>query len=669
MKRLFGVFVISFFLLFTFCQKNENKPDADKTTPPSVILAYTSGTISSASEIKVLFNHDMVDSSEIGKPLDKSPISFNPQIKGSAFWQTGSSLIFKPEKRLPPGISIEATLANNQFAETINEKKNFVFSFSTIKQGYEISFGGLAAVENSDLTTQKYSGTVTTADIADDKDVEKIVTASQNGKKLPVKWWHNSNKTVHTFTIDNIKRSDTASSFELLWDGAPIGVDMNGTDNITVPSLSTFIVNSVKAVQGAEQYIEISFSDPLKKQQNLKGLITVGGNDNLQFSIAESIVKVYTKRYLSGQVPVIVNAGIKNSIDRSLKEGFTEILTIENIKPQVKFLTKGVIIPSTNGVTIPIETINLKAVIVEARHILNHNMTQFMQVNSLDGSNELRRVGKVVWKKRINLNFTPDKTNKWLRYGLDCEPLVKNFPGGMFRLRIYFLKNHAVYHCLDNETVSDTLELRELEIIDENLLSSQEKESSSWDSYEEGYNDDNYDESSFAERNDPCSNAYYKKYSDHNIELVRNILVSDIGIIAKCGKNDSLFVVLSNIKTVDPIEGAKVAIIDYQQDTITTGVTDKKGCISLYTKKKKPFMVLVRNGNQQGYLKINDGDALSVSQFDVSGDRFEKGLKGFIYGERGIWRPGDTLFLTFVLNDNNNPLPPKHPVILEVTNS
>lgn len=344
-------------------------------------------------------------------------------------------------------------------------------------------------------------------------------------------------------------------------------------------------------------------------------------------------------------------------------------MNIENIKPQVKFLTKGVIIPSTNGVTIPIETINLKAVIVEARHILNHNMAQFMQVNNLDGSNELRRVGKVVWKKRINLNFTPDKTNKWIRYGLDCEPLVKNFPGGMFRLRIYFLKNHAVYPCLDNEAFSDSLEQSELGIIDENLISPQETESSSWDSYEEGYTGGSYDGASFAERNDPCSNAYYKKYRDHNIELVRNILVSDIGIIAKCGKNDSLFVVLSNIKTVDPIEGAKVAIIDYQQDTIAVGVTDKKGCISLYTKKRKPFMVLVRNGNQQGYLKINDGDALSVSQFDVSGDRFEKGLKGFIYGERGIWRPGDTLFLTFVLNDNDNPLPQKHPVILDVTNS
>lgn len=295
MKRLFGTFVISFLLLFIFCKENENKTAVDKTPPPSVILAHTSGAISSASEIKVLFNHDMVDSSQIGKSLTKSPFSFNPQIKGSAFWETASSLIFKPEKWLPSGISVEATVAINQFAETVNEKKNFVFSFSTIKQGYEITFGMLTAKEDADLTSQQYNGTITTADIADDNSVENIVTASQNGKNLPIKWEHNSNKTVHTFTVNDIKRSDITSSFELLWDGSSIGVDMAGSDDISVPSLSSFVVNSIKAVQGAEQYIEISFSDPLKKQQNLKGLITLGGNDNLQFSIAKNVVKVYTK--------------------------------------------------------------------------------------------------------------------------------------------------------------------------------------------------------------------------------------------------------------------------------------------------------------------------------------------------------------------------------------
>ncbi len=36
---------------------------------------------------------------------------------------------------------------------------------------------------------------------------------------------------------------------------------------------------------------------------------------------------------------------------------------------------------------------------------------------------------------------------------------------------------------------------------------------------------------------------------------------------------------------------------------------------------------------------------------DVAGEALQKGLKGFIYGERGVWRPGDNLYLSFIFND------------------
>ena len=47
---------------------------------------------------------------------------------------------------------------------------------------------------------------------------------------------------------------------------------------------------------------------------------------------------------------------------------------------------------------------------------------------------------------------------------------------------------------------------------------------------------------------------------------------------------------------------------------------------------------------------------------------YEKGIKGFIYGDRGVWRPGDTLFLSFMLNDRAKKLPANHPVVMELYN-
>ena len=75
---------------------------------------------------------------------------------------------------------------------------------------------------------------------------------------------------------------------------------------------------------------------------------------------------------------------------------------------------------------------------------------------------------------------------------------------------------------------------------------------------------------------------------------------------------------------------------------------------------------MARKNEQVGYLKLNDGSSLSLSSFDVSGQRIQKGIKGFIYGERGVWRPGDPIFLSFMLEDENDNLPDEVPVILEL---
>ena len=70
----------------------------------------------------------------------------------------------------------------------------------------------------------------------------------------------------------------------------------------------------------------------------------------------------------------------------------------------------------------------------------------------------------------------------------------------------------------------------------------------------------------------------------------------------------------------------------------------------------------MRSGGQTGYLRMDGGSALPVAHFDVAGTRSPKGLKGFLYGERGIWRPGDTMHLTFVLLDTTKRLAADHPV-------
>ena len=139
-----------------------------------------------------------------------------------------------------------------------------------------------------------------------------------------------------------------------------------------------------------------------------------------------------------------------------------------------------------------------------------------------------------------------------------------------------------------------------------------------------------------------------------------------MGVIAKKGENKSYHFAVTDILTTNPISGAQIKLYNFQQQEIGAVKTDGQG-FAMFKAEKNAHFAVVSNANNKTYLKLNDGYSLSLSKFEVSGKQLQKGLKGYIYGERGVWRPGDSIHLTFVLNDNANKLPKNHPVRLEIT--
>jgi uncharacterized protein YfaS (alpha-2-macroglobulin family) len=107
-------------------------------------------------------------------------------------------------------------------------------------------------------------------------------------------------------------------------------------------------------------------------------------------------------------------------------------------------------------------------------------------------------------------------------------------------------------------------------------------EDSYWDSWEEFYNvQDNdyyydYYDYDWYDRDDPCTKAYY---GDH-MKVARNILASDMGLIAKAGTDGSMTVAISNLIDTKPIKGATVEVLDFQQQVLATGETDNNGMVN-----------------------------------------------------------------------------------------
>jgi uncharacterized protein YfaS (alpha-2-macroglobulin family) len=168
------------------------------------------------------------------------------------------------------------------------------------------------------------------------------------------------------------------------------------------------------------------------------------------------------------------------------------------------------------------------------------------------------------------------------------------------------------------------------------------------------------------EDNDWYYDSYFGSYRTFD-DRVRNVLVSDLGITAKADDNGNINVFVANIGTAQPESGVSLKVYDFTNQLIAEGNTDHTGMALLNT-TDEPHIIVAAKGEQKGYLKIKSGNSLSLSSFDVSGTASTKGIKGFIYGERGVWRPGDNIFLTFILMDKNDILPKSHPVKLDFIN-
>jgi uncharacterized protein YfaS (alpha-2-macroglobulin family) len=622
------------------------------------IAGYTAGMVSTSSSIRIVLAQNAVDSLAVGQEAATKLFEFSPSIPGKAYWIDLRTIEFRPDERLASGQLYQVDFLLSRLIDNVPaDLTSFHFNFQVIKQNYEVEIQNIKPVVNTDLTKQRIEGVLTTADFAEPAQVEEMVAAIQQGKKLPITWGHSGEGRVHQFSVADVVRGEQPSQVTLQLDGKQIGTDRVETKEVEIPALGDFKVTNIRVEQGSSQHIVVQFSDPLNEAQNLEGLMVLANAGSLDFEIKENEVRVYPAVRQKGTLSLTVEPGIRNINNYRMANGGSFEVQFEQLNPAVRFAGKGNIVPSGNGLVLPFEAVNLKRVEVQVIRIYESNVLQFFQVNDWDGNSELRRVGKPVAKQVISLeNAGVTDLGKWNRFTLDLATLMKTEPGAIYQVRLGFRKEFSAFDCV-GETDAGTLNRVESE---EDW--STEGEESYWDSYEDYYYyGEDYD---WEQRDNPCRASYYVSSSR---KIRRNIIASDLGIIAKSGEDGSTTVFVTDIKTAKPLSGVQVDLFDYQLQNVGSVSTDGNGQCKIAS-RQTPFALVARQGDQRGYLKLQSGEALSVSNFDVGGEAVARGLKGFIYGERGVWRPGDSLYLTFMLEDKSKTLPAAHPVVMELYN-
>ena len=650
-----SIVFISVTLAFFSCSKKDKWIDVDPAFS-KYIDAYTTGTISKTSAVRIKLAADANTTHAVGEAVKESLFSISPSVKGKAYWLDARTIEFKPDSWLKPDQLYEVNFKLGKVTKTESKFSDFKFSMKTVKPSFKVTDEGLRATGVKNKMT--LSGTLETADVENGKDVEKLLSASYNKSVLKINWQHNDAAKSHRYTIENIDRLKSAGNVDLKWDGKPMSMSVTGESSIAVPAQGDFKVLNVMAMNDAQQYASVQFSDMIAVGQDLTGLINISGQSDISYTINGSEVKVFGNGKLDGNYTVNVNAGIKNTWGDVLDKGFAANINFENRMPSVKIHGKGNILPNSGRLVLPFESINLNAVDISIIKIYEENVPQFLQENSLGGNTELRRVGKPIVQKTLRLD--DDKTldlHKKQHFSLDIDKYLKTEQGAIYKVTIGFRPEYSMYLSTDtatsNESSDDDEEGDYYGYNDYNSNGGVDEDDAFWDRYDTyypfGYN--------WSRRDDPTSKSYYNK----DRWATRNILASNIGLTAKRGNDNSLLVAVSNILTTEPMDGVEIEVMDYQRTIISKGKSNGDGFVNIDL-KRKPFLLIAKKGNERGYLKLDDGSSLALSRFDVSGEEVKNGIKGFIFGERGVWRPGDTMYLNFIVEDKEGKLPKDHPV-------
>jgi uncharacterized protein YfaS (alpha-2-macroglobulin family) len=615
------------------------------------INAYSSGVVSKKTTIRIQLAADAGVTHSLNETIKESLFRFSPRVEGKAYWTDARTIEFKPDKDLDPGELYEVNFHLGKVMNVPGAYKDFRFNIETIKPAFEVQENGLRAL---DKQVMSLSGQVITADVEPSAKVEQLLQASLNGSSMKINWQHNETNKTHGFVINGIQRGSTAGKLLLQWNGEPLHAAQKDKKEMEIPAIGDFKVLDVRAVQDEEQYALVQFSDPLTVGQVLDGLIGISNQEQLSYTILGSEVKVYTQGKLDGDYTVGVHEGITNQRGHKLNKDFSANVFFENRLPRVKIQGRGEILPNSGGrLVLPFEATNLKAVDVSIIKIYENNVAQFLQTNSLGGDQELRRVGKPLVQATLKLD--EDKTlnlHRKNRFSLDIDKYIRTEPGAIYRVFIGFKPEYSLYSC--QETVKAEEE-NEDDYYEEN--SQVDDDDAFWRRYDSyypyGYN--------WEQRDNPCSRSYYNKERFAS----RNILASNIGLTAKRSNSNHLFVAVNNILTTEPMGGVELKVLDYQLQVIGTLNSDNDGRAEIPL-KRKPYLLVATKNNEKGYLKLDDGNSLPLSRFDVAGEEVKNGIKGFIFGERGVWRPGDSLFLNCIIEDRDNQLPKEHPVEMEL---
>ena len=644
-KQILSILLMAFAAVFAGCS-SENKQV--KNYSPYVD-AVTSNVVPRDSKISIEFNREIIDSYANGNSISKY-VSISPALSGDWVVLNDNKLIeFTPSKPLKAGKTYTVVADVNELLGVDKPDGKFKFEFTAFAWQANAFFSDYS-IDDSGEGLFKIKLSVITVDRESDEDVENCGTFSESFQKI--EWTHSTDGKRHEATISGIKGGKTDYDFCYFYKADESGNKRMVKANI--PAFTDFDVWQVNYLVKPTRCIEVAFNSSLGEAETVASFIKIDGKPCEQYEADGNTFRIFIDGKAKGKVNVLVMKGLPNREAKQTNEDRTFEVDLGGDKPELSLLRTGSLIPLTDNLIIPFTSCYYRGVLVKVVKIKERNIGQFLQVNNISGSSELKRVGRLVAHKFILFDSEENDLSATNTFAIKLNELITPEPGAIYRVSLTVEKRLSAYPGANETTYTDA------ELTD--YYNSRESSAASRYDYNSDYYYYDDDDDYYWRSSDPTQSSYY-----NGRVCSVNVLATNLGIVAESGCDNKMNVWVNNLLTTSPEPDVDLKMYNYQGDQIATARTDANGFAVFDKPENKAFYIAAYKGEQRTYMRVDNGSALSTSNFDVGGEILHNGTRGFIYGERGVWRPGDTLHLAFILNDRIGNIGDDYPVTISLS--
>ncbi|MGO9984968.1 MAG: alpha-2-macroglobulin family protein [Rhodomicrobium sp.] len=364
----------------------------------------------------------------------------------------------------------------------------------------------------------------------------------------------------------------------------------------------------------------VQFSDNLAKGRvDFANYVTVNGEkpaavrvNGAQLCVTDLI---HGKRY-----EVKVRSGIPSTEDDLLPKEVDLTVYIRDRSPSVRMSGRNYVLPRIGQQGIPVISINTKLVKASiyrigdrrlAAEVLDGSFEQQLQTYELKQISDQK--GEKLWSGTMPV---ASKLNEEVTTAFPVDTLLPNLKPGL-----YIIAASAA---------------------DENAKSSEANESS-----------DNSDS------------------EDYSTKATQWFVVSDLGLTAFSGA-DGVHVYVRSLATAEPVANAEIRLVARNNEVLGTVKTNDEGAalfaagLSHGTGGLAPAIVVARGAdNDYGFLDITK-QAFDLSDRGVGGRTPPGPLDAMVFTERGVYRPGENVYVTALLRDAAANAVPGTPLILKL---